>query len=182
MQNELAQKIESILFLSGEPISVKKLALLLDAKKSVVEESLNNLRSAYEHRGLRLIQKDDEWQLVTAPESAPTLEKFIKSEYSEHLTRAALEVLSIVAYKGPITRAELEFIRGVNSVYSLRNLMLRGLIEKKDNPKDGRSHIYTVTFDFLRHFGLSRTSELPRYDEFHIAEIPKIPEEGAGDK
>ena len=177
MENELQRAIESVLFLSGEPVSVKQLVSLLGAKKNDIEEALIGLKETYKERGLRLIQKGDEWQLATAPELSGVLEKFVKSEYSENLSRAALEVLAIVAYKGPITRAELEFVRGVNSVYSLRNLLMRGLIEKKDNPKDGRSHIYSVTFDFMRHFGLSDVSELPRYKEFHMAEVPVMPEE-----
>ncbi|MEK7636466.1 MAG: SMC-Scp complex subunit ScpB [Patescibacteria group bacterium] len=175
--NELKQKIEGILFLSGEPISVKKLASLADVKINEIEEALEELSNDYHARGFRLAHKDGEWQIVTAPEISKTLEKFVQSEYSENLSRAALEVLTIVAYKGPLTRAEVEFIRGVNSVYSLRNLMMRGLIEKKDNPKDGRSHIYSVSFDFLRHCGLTNISELPRYQEFNSAEVPKIPEE-----
>ncbi len=175
--NELKQKIEGVLFLSGEPISVKKLALLVSVKTDQIEEALEELKKDYLGRGLHLAHKDGEWQIVTAPEISQTLEKFVQVEYSENLSRAALEVLAIVAYKCPLTRAEVEFIRGVNSVYSLRNLMMRGLIEKKDNPKDGRSHIYSVSFDFLMHCGLTNISELPRYQEFRAVEVPKMPEE-----
>lgn len=168
----LKQQIEGILFLYGEPISVKKLAAIIGASNADVLAVLENLKHECESRGIRLILKDDEWQMVTAPELSKLLLELIKSEYSENLSRAALEVLSIVAYKGPIIRAEVEFIRGVNSVYSLRNLLMRGLIEKKDNPKDGRSHIYTVTFDFLRYFGFTDIKDLPQYEEFHKAETP----------
>ena len=175
--NELKQKIEGALFLSGEPISAKKLASLVGVKTDQIEKALEELKKDYLERGFRLAHKDGEWQIVTAPEISQTLEKFVQSEYSCGLSRAALEVLAIVAYKGPLTRAEIEFIRGVNSVYSLRNLMMRGLIEKKDNPKDGRSHIYFISFDFLRHCGLTNISELPRYQEFHATEVPKMPEE-----
>jgi segregation and condensation protein B len=156
---------------------IKKMAALLKVKKEEVEKTLSDLKEEYSARGLRLIQSGEEWQLVTAPESAGILEELVKGEFSDNLSRAALEVLAIVAYKGPLTRAEVEYIRGVNSVYSLRNLLMRGLVEKKDNPKDGRSHIYSVTFDFLRHFGLDLISKLPHYEEFHKADVPTLEEE-----
>lgn len=170
--DNLKQQLEGILFLYGEPISVQKLSTITGASKADVLAALENLNAECQSRGIRLISKDDEWQMTTAPELSKLLEELIKSEYSENLSKAALEVLSIVAYKGPVTRAEVEFIRGVNSVYSLRNLLMRGLIEKKENPKDGRSHIYTVSFDFLRYFGFTDITELPQYEEFHKTEIP----------
>ncbi len=175
--NNIKNQAEAILFFYGDPISAKKLAKLTGAKEAAVVAALLELEREYSGRGLRLVKNGDEWQLATAPEAAPILTELTKSEYSQNLSRAALETLSIVAYKGPLTHAELEFIRGVNSVYSLRNLLMRGLIEKKENPSDGRSHIYSVTFDFLRHFGFSEIAELPRYDEFHAAEVPKAPTE-----
>ena len=176
MEN-LAKKIEGILFLHGEPLHIKRLVKATGEKEKDVKEALINLQKDYESRGLRLIEHAEEWQLATSSEISDIIKEFTKSEYTENLSRAALETLAVVAYKGPLTRAEVEFIRGVNSVYSLRNLLMRGLIEKKDNPVDGRSHIYTVTFDFIRHFGMEKISDLPRYGEFHNAEVPKQPEE-----
>lgn len=169
---DIKQNIEGILFLHGEPISVKKIAQIIGEKPAAVLESLRALKKEYAPRGLRLIVKDDEWQMVTAPELSAILETLIKEEYSAHLSKAALEVLAIVAYKGPLTRSEVEYIRGVNSVYSLRNLLMRGLIERRENPVDGRSHLYSVTFNFLRNFGFSDIHELPHYEEFHKTEIP----------
>lgn len=171
--DRLKTNIESILFIHGEPISEKRLGKVLKAEPEDIQRALQELRVDCEARGVRLIEKSGEWQFVTAPESSDIVETLIKAEYSENLSRAALEVLSIVAYKGPLTRAEVEFIRGVNSVYSLRNLLMRGLIEKRENEKDGRSHLYSVTFDFLRHFGLADAKELPQYQEFHQANVPK---------
>ena len=171
--DRLRAKIESILFICGEPISEKRLGKVLKADQEDIQQALRKLQADCAARGVRLLEKSGEWQFVTAPESSDIVETLIKAEYSENLSRAALEVLSIVAYKGPLTRAEVEFIRGVNSVYSLRNLLMRGLIEKRENEKDGRSHLYSVTFDFLRHFGLADAKELPQYEEFHKAEVPK---------
>ena len=171
--DRLKTKIESVLFIHGEPISEKKLGKVLKADQEDIRQALRELQADCEARGVRLIEKSGEWQFVTAPESSDIVETLIKAEYSENLSRAALEVLAIVAYKGPLTRAEVEFIRGVNSVYSLRNLLMRGLIEKKENEKDGRSHLYSVTFDFLRHFGLTDAKNMPQYEEFHKAEVPK---------
>lgn len=171
MEN-LKQKIEGILFLYGEPITVKKLATITGTEKATVLEALQALKIELLVRGIRLITKDEAWQMVTAPEFSKIFEDLVKSEYSENLSRVALEVLSIVAYKGPLTRAEIEFIRGVNSVYSIRNLLMRGLIEKRDNPVDGRSHIYSVSFDFLRHFGFTELQQLPQYEDFHKIEVP----------
>lgn len=172
----IKKKIEGILFLYGEPLSVKKLSTLIGSDQSAIENALQALSTDYKERGIRLISKDNEWQLVTAPDLAMLLEDLAKAEYSENLSRAALEALAIVAYKGPLTRAEIEFIRGVNSVYSLRNLLMRGLIEKKENPRDGRSHLYAISFDFLRHIGIAGIEYMPRYEEFHIAPVP-TPEE-----
>ena len=175
MTDIIKKQLESILFLHGESVSVKKLASVTKTSKKEVEEILLVLQKEYETRGIHLIQKDEEWQMVTSSESKNVLDDLVKEEFSENLSRAALETLAVVAYKGPLTRAEIDFIRGVNSVYSLRNIMMRGLIEKKENPKDGRSHIYSITIDFLRHFGLTHFKDIPRYEEFHTSEVPELP-------
>lgn len=162
---ELKHKIESILFVTGEPVSEKKLAKVLEATQEEVRQALEELRGDYNNRGIVILQKEDEWQFGTSPECAGLIEQLVKSEFTEELSRAALETLTIVAYRGPLTRHALDFIRGVNSSFMLRNLLLRGLLERVENPKDARSYLYKISFDFLKHLGITRVEDLPQYAE-----------------
>lgn len=162
---ELKHKIESILFVTGEPVSEKKLAKVLESSQEEVRQALEELHGDYKDRGIVMLQKEDEWQFGTAPEHAGLIEHLVKSEFTEELSRAALETLTIVAYKGPLTRHDLDFIRGVNSSFMLRSLLLRGLVERVENPKDARSYLYKISFDFLKHLGVTRVEELPKYEE-----------------
>ena len=106
---------------------------------------------------------DDKVQLVASPYSVEAVKKLVKSDFEEDLSQAALETLAIISYRGPISRAEIENLRGVNCSFILQSLAIRGLIEKKNNPENGRSYIYNVTFDFLKHLGLSRIEDLPNF-------------------
>ena len=161
---ELKHKIESVLFITGEPVSIKKLLVILNEKRENLEGALEELTKDYASRGIILIRKEDEWQFGTNPENARLVEDLAKSAFTEDLSRAALETLSIVAYKGPLTRLEIEFIRGANSSFTIRNLLMRGLVERIENPKDARSYLYKISFDFLKHLGLSAVHELPEYE------------------
>lgn len=162
---ELRYEIESILFVAGGPISIEKLKKILNAAKEDIENALEKLKTDYASRGIVLMQKENEWQFATAPANAKIIEQMVKSEFTEELSRAALETLTIVAYRSPMTRAQIEYIRGVNSVFTLRNLLLRGLIDRTENPKDARSYLYTISFDFMKTLGVTRLEELPRYEE-----------------
>jgi segregation and condensation protein B len=119
-----------------------------------------------ESRGLFLVRDKDKVQLTSKPDFASLLESVIKEELHENLTNAALETLSIVAYAGPMTRAELEYIRGVNSSFTLRNLLIRGLVERELNPKRGNVFLYRPSFDLLKHLGVGKVAELPEYEKF----------------
>lgn len=156
--------IESILFSIGEPISVEKLTKAIGKSKDLIKKTLEDLEDEYkkENRGLRIIKKGDKVQLVSSPENSLYIEKLIKDELQEDLTPASLETLAIIAYKGPVTRAEIEEIRGVNSSFILRNLLIRGLIERKGHPEDARAYIYEVSFSFLKKLGLNSIKELPK--------------------
>lgn len=171
---KLVSVIESLLLLSGEPISEDRLSKVLKKPKPEVESALKELAEHYGERGIRLISAHGSWQFGTAPENSSIVEQFVKSEFSEELSKAALETLSVIAYKGPLTRAAVEYIRGVNSSFSIRNLMLRGLVERIDNPKDARSYLYRVSIDFLKHLGLSSIEELPEWNEFHEKDMGSL--------
>jgi len=168
---ELKHIIESLLFVSGEPISFGRLSKLAGAKKDAVEGALRELREDYKSRGIVILEKNGELQFGTNPENKEWVENFVKSEFADDLTRAGLETLSIIAYKGPLTRAGIEYIRGVNSQFTVRNLLMRGLVSRKENPKDARSYLYELSFDFLKYFGITRPEELPQFEELRKKEI-----------
>lgn len=160
----LTSILESLLFTFGHPIGFKKLAEVIEITEKELGDALNVLAKDYEknNRGFRLVFYDNKVQLVTAPESEEAVKKLIKSDFEEDLSQPALETLAIIAYRGPVSRAAIENLRGVNCSFILQSLAIRGLIEKKNNPEDGRSYIYKITFDFLKHIGLSRIEDLPK--------------------
>jgi segregation and condensation protein B len=162
---KLVEKLEAILFYLAEPVDVSFLAKTLDVSKKEIMKAIGELGVSLEKRGLRIVLHDDEVTLVTAPEFGDLIEKIVKEERERDLGRAGIETLSIIAYKGPVSKKEIEYIRGVNSQYALRNLLLRGLVEKKTSQTDERVIVYTVTSDTLRYLGLSHITELPEYDE-----------------
>ena len=159
--------LESLLFTAGHPVTVKKLAEILETGEIEINGSLKELVDDYEknERGLRLVFFDGKVQLVASPYSVEPVKKLIKSDFEEDLSPAALETLAIISYRGPISRAQIENLRGVNCSFILQSLAIRGLIGKYNNPEDGRSYIYNITFDFLKHLGLNKLEDLPKYGE-----------------
>ena len=154
--------IESILFVADEPVQVEQLAKALEVEPSVVEEALGHLGEEYRERGLRLQQEERRVQMVTAPEAAEVIERFLGLQLSSRLSPAALETLAIVAYQQPVTRAQIEAVRGVNSDSVLRTLVRKGLIEAVGRlERAGRPILYGTTFEFLQYFGLHSLEELP---------------------
>lgn len=161
---KLDQTIEATLFAAGKPLTIRKLAELMDVKADEVEDALEALQERLqEGSGLMLQEYGKELELVTKPEAAEIVKKVIKDEEQAELTRASLEALTILAYRGPMTRPEIEQIRGIQSSLILRNLMIRGLVEQKDDERLGQP-TYAVTFDFMNHLGLSSVKELPDYE------------------
>ncbi len=159
---ELTSLIESLLFVADAPVTPAQLAAALDVEPKAVEEALDQLAADYQQRGLRLQRKAGRVQLVTAPEAAPAVERFLGLELSSKLSPAALETLAIVAYRQPVTRAQVEAIRGVNSDSVLRTLINKGLIEAVGRLEQvGRPILYGTTFEFLQYFGLQDLQELP---------------------
>jgi len=165
----LENKIEAILFMKGEPQSIKSLANLLKVAETEVGEAVlklaEDLKSA--GRGIRLLRKDDAVMLSTAPEAGDVIREMAKEEYDSKLSPAAVETLAIIAYKGPIIKAEIDYIRGVNSGFILRNLLIRGLIERVTNPSDRRAFLYRPSFELLQFLGIENVSDLPEHKEFN---------------
>ncbi len=161
----LEARIEAVLFYKTEPQKKETLAQLLGVTVEDVEVSLLLLEKNLEHRGVQLVLTDEEVQLVTAPELSPFIEDIRKEELRGEIGKAGAETLAIVLYRGPLSRAEIDRIRGVNSTFILRNLLIRGLVERRNHPTDARSFVYAVTPALLNHLGISRKEELPEWSD-----------------
>jgi len=158
----LSVKLEAILFVAAEPVTPAQLAAALDVAPSVIERGLNELDDSLSNRGLRLQRHAGRVQLTTAPQLAELIERFLGLEATSRLSRAALETLAIIAYQQPVTRPQIDAIRGVNSDSMLKSLLNKGLIlesGRADGP--GRPILYSTTPEFLQHFGLNSILEMP---------------------
>lgn len=179
-KENLDKIIESLLFASGEALSISKIAKITKKSESSILKSLEDLKKRLrDGSGLRILMSKNKAQLVTGKEYAPFTEKLFKSERKEELTKAALEVLAIVAYNGPVTRGEIEVIRGVNSAFILRSLLIRGLIERVGN--EGSRGLYQLSLDSLKKFGLEKQEDLPHWQQIQN-EIQKVKEAFASQK
>ncbi len=161
----LPAKIEALLFFRAEPVSLKKLTDLLDTDQEKLEAALNELEENLKDHGIVLMRNGDEVALGTSPSASAVIEASMKEELERDLGRASTETLSIILYRGPVSRADIDYIRGVNSSFILRHLLIRGLAERIDNPFDRRAFLYRPTFDLLRHLGVKKVEELPEYGE-----------------
>ena len=158
----LSAQLEAILFVAAEPVTTAQLAAALDVAPSVVERGLHELDAAFATRGLRLQRHAGRVQLTTASQLAELIERFLGLEATTHLSRAALETLAIIAYQQPVTRPQIDAIRGVNSDSMLKSLLHKGLIlesGRADGP--GRPILYSTAPEFLQHFGLNSILEMP---------------------
>ncbi|MGB9593765.1 MAG: SMC-Scp complex subunit ScpB [Anaerolineae bacterium] len=157
--------VESLLFVADRPTPTDLIAQVLETSVEAVEEALKVLDGHLAERGIRLQRKGAQVQLVTMPEAAPYIQRFLGLELSGRLTQPALETLAIIAYRQPITRAALEAIRGVNCDGVLRTLVSRGLVEEVGRLEQvGRPILYGTTFEFLQYFGLKSLDDLPPLD------------------
>jgi len=161
-------QIESLLFISHKPLSIKELAKSSNGDEEAVKKAVNNLMADYKEKdsGIQIIYAASKYQMTTAGDSSEVVDKFIKSEMTGELTRPSLEALTVIAYRGPISKAELELIRGVNCSIILRNLLIRGLIESKEDKRQSITR-YQITHDFLKHLGLSSVKDLPDYEKLN---------------
>jgi segregation and condensation protein B len=163
---QLTTLVESLLFVAPEPVRATTLAAALDESPERIEEALRRMVALQEERGVRLQRHSDRVQFVTAPEAASSVERFLGLDLTTRLTPAALEALAIIAYKQPVTRAQIDEIRGVSSDGVLRTLLHRGLVEQGERlDTAGRPFHYRTTFDFLQHFGLQTLDDLPPLED-----------------
>ena len=161
---ELESALEGVLFASGEPVAVERLCLGLEVDRPTLDAVAQRLMDqySYERRGIRLIKLDTSYQLCSAPEFAPYIRKTLESRKPARLSQPALEVLAIIAYYQPVTRAYVDQVRGVDSSYTVGLLLERELIEECGRlAVPGRPILYRTTQNFLRSFGLSTLEELP---------------------
>ena len=159
---ELKASLEALLFVAPVAITPSQMASALEIPESEVEAGLKLLAADFQERGLRLQRHAGRVQLTTAPEVSEVIERFLGLEITSHLSRAALETLSIVAYQQPVTRPQVDSIRGVNSDGVMKSLLHKGLIQdigRAEGP--GRPILYASSAEFLQHFGLTSLDELP---------------------
>ncbi|MBI4262621.1 SMC-Scp complex subunit ScpB [Candidatus Uhrbacteria bacterium] len=161
-------QIEALLFAAGKPLSEKKIAAMLACTPDDVRGALGRLWDEYNtaKRGIRLLKNGAEYQMATAPEYTKLVQGLVREDEHGDLTRPQLESLTIIAYRGPITKAALEQIRGVHSGLIIRNLLIRGLIEATEDVEKLQI-TYCVSFDFLRWLGIHDVEELPEYKTLH---------------
>lgn len=171
--------VQALLFASGEPLKKKQLSALLGLKEQELTVVIEELTKSLQNTGISLIETGAELELRTSPEAATIVKKLRESELSRDLGSASLETLAVIAYQSGSTRSEIDWVRGVNSSTSLRNLLLRGLIEGKADENDKRRIQYTLTTEALAHLGISNVSELPRAAELSAAASQIIDEESA---
>ena len=170
---EIESAMEGILFAAGEPVGVERICLALEIDRATADAVAQKLMDAYsyERRGIRLLRLDTSYQLCSAPEFAPYIRKTLESRKPARLSQPALEVLAIIAYYQPVTRAYVDQVRGVDSAYTVGLLLERELIEEAGRlAVPGRPTLFRTTKNFLRSFGLSSLEELP--------ELPDASKEG----
>ncbi len=166
-KKQLVGALEAALFVSGEPVTLVRLEKILDITTTELADLIDTLREKLEHdeaSGLQVVQHGGSLVLATKGLYAPFMEQLTKAALQETLSRAALEVLAIISYRAPIARSEIEAIRGVNCSFTLRNLLLRDLIERIGNPQESRGYLYQPTFKFLQSLGVSSVSDLPDFE------------------
>ncbi|MFA7662675.1 MAG: SMC-Scp complex subunit ScpB [Patescibacteria group bacterium] len=168
MSVNLKSKIESLLFVSAKELNAKEIAKWTGEKMVEVEQVLSemlNLESE-KSRGIILLENNGKYKLATNPDNSEIVQELIRDERTSELTPASLETLTVIAYRGPITQFELEQIRGVSCTMILRNLLIKGLIEKNGKDQGGEAY-YQISFDFLEYLGVQSVKDLPNYNDLH---------------
>ncbi|MBX4188134.1 MAG: SMC-Scp complex subunit ScpB [Candidatus Doudnabacteria bacterium] len=162
---KLKSQILSILFVSSKPVSITDLENTLGTDANTIKEAIAGIVAENHNNGIILLAQNDKLQLATNPDNSLVIKKFLALELREKLSDPALETLAVVAYRQPVSKTEIENIRGVNSQYTIRQLLIRGLIEKIGSPDDRRVQHYRTTLEFMQHLGLKDMAELPDFEE-----------------
>lgn len=178
---DTAALAEAFLFLEGGSLALKKLQHMLDVDQTALHAALDELQTRLHGRGVALIRTHSEAMLAVAPSVAKAVTAAAMRELGRDIGDAGLEVLSIVLYRGPSTRAQIDYIRGVNTSSTIRNLLSRGLVDRAANPEDAREYLYRPTPELLAHLGITRSEELPEYTEIR-AELDAFEKQAAAEQ
>lgn len=164
--NHLSAHIEALLFASGKALSLSRLETETDASAEEVKTALDAIAEHLNRdtSGIRLFVTEEDAALMTAPEVAEAVRAYLKRDITGELTRPSVETLAIIAYRGPITKADMEQIRGVNCSLILRNLMMRGLVDEASSQS---GNTYSISMECLRHLGISSAGVLPDFEALH---------------
>ncbi len=170
--NKKLVHLESVLLISDKALKIKELSKKLEINKKEIKELITSLEEKFnqDDSGIHILINNDKIQFTTNPISEEIVKEFVKEELNSNLSDASMETLTIIAYRGPITKSELEQIRGVNCSIILKNLLIRNLIEKSLD-KERMTETYTTSLEFLKYLGLNKTNELPDYEKLHSNEI-----------
>lgn len=163
--DKIKSQILTILFISSKPVSLQELTETLEVDQETIKLAVSEIVSQNHTSGIILLAHNDRLQLASNPDNSQVVKKYLSLELREKLSDAALETLAVIAYKQPISKAEVENIRGVNSQYTIRQLLIRGLIEKIGSSTDRRVQLYKTTLEFMQHLGLKDMKELPDFEE-----------------
>lgn len=174
---EIERAVEAILFAAGDPVELSRLSEILDIDEPSLEKIITNLRDYYdfEQRGVRIVKLENSYQMCSSPRHAEFIRKALETRKAPRLSPPLLEVLSVIAYRQPVTRAYVEQVRGVDCSYSITSLVEKSLIEESgrlDVP--GKPILYRTTKDFLRVFGLESLNDLPELPEFADTEDGQV--------
>lgn len=164
-QTPIEIQIEAALFFRGEALTMKELASQLGLSKEETESGVTSLTMSLEGRGIRIVREGEMVALATAPEVHELIEKMRREELEGPLGKAGLETISIIIFRGPLSRSDIEYVRGVNCSSILRSLLIRGLVERIENPADKRSFLYRATPELPAYLGVGSLSDIPNYAE-----------------
>lgn len=175
-QAKLKSQILSVLFVSLKPVTVRELTEVLEVTEDEIKNATEQLVADNLQSGIIVLAHDNKLQLASNPDNSSVVKKFLSLELREKLTDAALETLAIILYKQPVSKADIENIRGVNSQYILRQLLIRGLVEKVSSTSDRRVQLYKTTLEFMQHLGIKSMKDLPDFEELTEGiELPGVP-------
>ena len=159
----LSSRVQALLFAEGGALTFTSLAKALECSEKDLREALDALEKQLEGNGLSLVRSDTEAALAVSSDARDVVMKKMSEEYARDIGDAGLEVLAILLYEGPSTRASIDYIRGVNSSSTIRTLLMRGLVERSGNPDDAREYIYRATTELLAYIGVTKRENLPEY-------------------